>query len=204
MRHTVGMATHLTARARARAEITAEILDEARRQLAVEGAAGLSLRSIARQLGMVSSAIYRYVDSRDELLTRLIVEAYESLGSRCRVRRRGQCRATRCRTLGRHGGGDPRLGPRPATRVHAALRVTGAGLRRTRRHGGPGHAGDAGAALDRPRRRRRWSTDDSPITVEVDPRLGDDLDRSPDSSSFPSPPPPRWPCWRHGHSCSDS
>ncbi len=47
----------------------------------MEGAAGLSLRSIARELGMVSSAIYRYVDSRDDLLTRLIVEAYESLGS---------------------------------------------------------------------------------------------------------------------------
>jgi AcrR family transcriptional regulator len=30
---------------------------------------------------MVSSAIYRYVDSRDALLTRLIVEAYDSLGA---------------------------------------------------------------------------------------------------------------------------
>jgi AcrR family transcriptional regulator len=72
--------THRTARARARAQITGEILDEARRQLAVEGAAALSLRSIARELGMVSSAIYRYVDSRDALLTQLIVEAYDSLG----------------------------------------------------------------------------------------------------------------------------
>jgi AcrR family transcriptional regulator len=74
------MATHRTARARARAEITGEILDEARRQLAVEGASGLSLRSIARELGMVSSAVYRYVDSRDALLTQLIVESYDSLG----------------------------------------------------------------------------------------------------------------------------
>jgi len=80
MRHTGAMPAHRTARARARAAITGEIMDEARRQLAAEGAASLSLRSIARELGMVSSAIYRYVDSRDDLLTRLIVESYNSLG----------------------------------------------------------------------------------------------------------------------------
>jgi len=40
-----------------------------RRQLVDQGAAGLSLRAIARDLGMVSSAVYRYVSSRDELLT---------------------------------------------------------------------------------------------------------------------------------------
>ena len=69
------------ARERARAEITAEITAEARRQLAVDGAAGLSLRAVARELGMVSSAIYRYVASRDELLTLLIIEAYDALGA---------------------------------------------------------------------------------------------------------------------------
>ncbi len=52
----------------------------ARRQLAEVGAAGLSLREVAREIGMVSSAVYRYVDSRDDLLTRLIVEAYDALG----------------------------------------------------------------------------------------------------------------------------
>ena len=67
------------ARERARAEITAEITAEARRQLAVDGAAGLSLRAVARQLGMVSSGIYRYVANRDELLTMLIIEAYDAL-----------------------------------------------------------------------------------------------------------------------------
>ena len=55
-------------------------MDAARRQLAEVGAAGLSLREVAREIGMVSSAIYRYVDSRDDLLTRLIVEAYDGLG----------------------------------------------------------------------------------------------------------------------------
>lgn len=68
------------ARARARAEITAEITATARRHLASHGAAGLSLRAVARDLGMVSSAVYRYVASRDELLTTLIIEAYDALG----------------------------------------------------------------------------------------------------------------------------
>jgi AcrR family transcriptional regulator len=52
----------------------------AHRQLAEVGAAAISLRSIAREVGMVSSAVYRYVESRDDLLTRLIVEAYDALG----------------------------------------------------------------------------------------------------------------------------
>lgn len=68
-------------RQQARARITAELMAAARRQLAEVGAAGLSLREIAREIGMVSSAVYRYVESRDELLTRLIVESYDALGA---------------------------------------------------------------------------------------------------------------------------
>ncbi|MER5597479.1 TetR/AcrR family transcriptional regulator [Streptomyces sp. NPDC002265] len=68
------------ARARARVEVTAAIKDEARRQLAADGAAKLSLRAVARELGMVSSALYRYFPSRDDLLTALIIDAYNSLG----------------------------------------------------------------------------------------------------------------------------
>ncbi|MEV7424747.1 MULTISPECIES: TetR/AcrR family transcriptional regulator [unclassified Streptomyces] len=68
------------ARERARSEITASIKDEARRQLAATGAAQLSVRAVARELGMVSSAVYRYFPSRDELLTALIIDAYDELG----------------------------------------------------------------------------------------------------------------------------
>lgn len=68
------------ARERARIEVTAAIKDEARKQLAAEGAAKLSLRAVARELGMVSSALYRYFASRDELLTALIVDAYDAVG----------------------------------------------------------------------------------------------------------------------------
>jgi AcrR family transcriptional regulator len=71
----------LTARERARAELTREIKEEARRQLATSGADGLSLRAVARSLGMVSSALYRYYPSRDDLLTALIIDAYNAVGS---------------------------------------------------------------------------------------------------------------------------
>ena len=69
-----------TARQRVRAELTREIKHEARRQLASHGAEGLSLRAVARELGMVSSALYRYFPSRDDLLTALIIDAYDALG----------------------------------------------------------------------------------------------------------------------------
>lgn len=52
----------------------------AREQIALNGASNLSLREIARDLGMASSAMYRYFDSRDHLLTALIIESYDVLG----------------------------------------------------------------------------------------------------------------------------
>ncbi|MHA6758889.1 TetR/AcrR family transcriptional regulator [Streptacidiphilus sp. PAMC 29251] len=61
-------------------KLTHEIKEEARRQLAVEGPQKLSLRAVARELGMVSSALYRYFPSRDDLLTALIIDAYNALG----------------------------------------------------------------------------------------------------------------------------
>jgi AcrR family transcriptional regulator len=67
-------------RERARAELVAAIKAAAQRQLAEAGAATLSLRAIARELEMASSAIYRYFPSRDELLTALIVDAYDAIG----------------------------------------------------------------------------------------------------------------------------
>lgn len=63
-----------------RAELTREIAEVARQHLASEGAAALSLRAVARELGMASSAVYRYFPSRDDLLTALIVDAYNALG----------------------------------------------------------------------------------------------------------------------------
>ena len=70
-----------TARERARAELTREFKDAAKRHLAEHGGADLSVRAISRELGMAPSAIYRYYPSRDHLLTALIVDAYDAVGA---------------------------------------------------------------------------------------------------------------------------
>ncbi len=57
----------------------AEIRDVARKQLAVTGAAALSLRAVAREMGLTAPALYRYYDDRDALLTALIVDGYNGL-----------------------------------------------------------------------------------------------------------------------------
>jgi AcrR family transcriptional regulator len=95
-----------TARERARKEVTAEIVEAAKKQLAEVGPQQLSLRAVARDVGMVSSAVYRYFPSRDDLLTTLIVEAYTALGEAVEhaegAVRRGDFRArwrTACRAI---------------------------------------------------------------------------------------------------------
>ena len=86
-----------SARERARAEVMSELLAAARARLEADGSAGLSLRAVARDLGMASSAVYRYVESRDALLTLLIIEAYDSVGSA----------AEEAAVRARDGGADP-------------------------------------------------------------------------------------------------
>jgi len=56
-----------------------EIKAVARRHLATDGA-NLSLRAVARDMDMVSSALYRYFASRDDLLTALIIDGYAAIG----------------------------------------------------------------------------------------------------------------------------
>ena len=68
------------ARQRARSEVVEAIKTTAAQHLAQSGAAALSLRAVARDLGLVSSALYRYFPSRDALLTALIVDAYDAVG----------------------------------------------------------------------------------------------------------------------------
>jgi AcrR family transcriptional regulator len=66
-----------TARDFARAELTRAILAKAREQLAEVGPGELSVRQIARDLGMASSAVYRYFPSRDQLITALLIQCYD-------------------------------------------------------------------------------------------------------------------------------
>jgi AcrR family transcriptional regulator len=68
-----------TARERVRRELTSEIKEVALAQLASSGGAALSLRAIAREMGMASSALFRYFRNRDALLTALIIDSYSSL-----------------------------------------------------------------------------------------------------------------------------
>jgi AcrR family transcriptional regulator len=51
----------------------------ARQQMADYGTAGLSLRAIARQMGITAPAIYNYFPRLDDLITALIVDAFTDL-----------------------------------------------------------------------------------------------------------------------------
>lgn len=63
----------------ARRATTAAILLAARREIAKHGGGGLSMRRVAREVDLVSSAVYRYFPSREALLTAMILESYEHL-----------------------------------------------------------------------------------------------------------------------------
>lgn len=56
------------------------IKETAWRQIAETGASAMSLRAIARELGITAPAIYNYFPRRDDLVTELIVDAFNSLG----------------------------------------------------------------------------------------------------------------------------
>jgi AcrR family transcriptional regulator len=71
----------LTRRERVRAATIDEIKETARQQIAEHGAASLSLRAIAGEMGMTAPALYRYFEGRDDLVTALIVDAYHSLAA---------------------------------------------------------------------------------------------------------------------------
>ena len=62
------------------ANLRERIKETAWRQIAEKGAATLSLRAIARELGITAPAIYNYFPRRDDLVTALIVDAFTSFG----------------------------------------------------------------------------------------------------------------------------
>lgn len=66
-------------RQRMRAGTVREIKDAARARLVAEGVEGVTLRAIARDLGMTAPGLYRYFDSREALLTELIADLYDEL-----------------------------------------------------------------------------------------------------------------------------
>ena len=68
-------------REESRERTTAAILAAAREEIAAHGGGGLSMRAVAREVGMVSSAVYRYFPTREALLTAMILESYEGLAA---------------------------------------------------------------------------------------------------------------------------
>lgn len=77
----MGEATQ-TRRARLRAETSSEIKAIALAHMAAEGPAAISLRAVAREMGMTAGAIYSYFDTRDELVSALVADVYDSLAER--------------------------------------------------------------------------------------------------------------------------
>jgi AcrR family transcriptional regulator len=71
----------LSRRERLREATYEEIKSIARRQMAEQGAAAISLRGIATQMGMAAPSLYNYYKSREDLITALIVEAFSSLAA---------------------------------------------------------------------------------------------------------------------------
>ncbi|MDD5369474.1 MAG: TetR/AcrR family transcriptional regulator [Anaerolineaceae bacterium] len=61
--------------------LSAAIKETAWKQIAGSGAPSLSLRAIARELGITAPAIYNYFPDRDALVTALITDAFTSLGA---------------------------------------------------------------------------------------------------------------------------
>jgi AcrR family transcriptional regulator len=68
-----------TRRERLRETTFAEIKSVARQQMAEQGTASISLRAIASQMGMAAPSLYNYFKSRDDLITALLIEAFNSL-----------------------------------------------------------------------------------------------------------------------------
>lgn len=70
-----------TRRQRQHDNVREEVKAIARQQMAAQGTASLSIRAIAREMEITSQALYRYFASRDELITALIVDAFNSHGA---------------------------------------------------------------------------------------------------------------------------
>ena len=71
----------LSRRERARAATIEEIKDTALRLMRESGTTDVRFADIAREMGMTAPALYRYFADSDELLTALIVDAFDDLGA---------------------------------------------------------------------------------------------------------------------------
>ena len=66
-------------RDQAREQTLADIKAAARRLLREKGPTGVQLRPVAREVGLTAPALYRYVDSLDDLVQLMAVDAFDEL-----------------------------------------------------------------------------------------------------------------------------
>ena len=66
-------------RDRVRADTVREIKETARQVLVKHGVDGLALRAVAREMGMTAPALYRYFDSREDLVENVVADLYDEL-----------------------------------------------------------------------------------------------------------------------------
>ncbi len=78
------MVQALSRRDRVRAATTQEIIQTARRLLVEQGPTAVTLRAIAREMGMTAPALYRYFDSHEELLKSLVADIFTELANHVR------------------------------------------------------------------------------------------------------------------------
>ena len=71
----------LSRRERVREATLAEIKEIARRHLVEFGVSGVSLRAIAREMGMTAPGLYRYVEGIDALLVAIAADMYKDLAA---------------------------------------------------------------------------------------------------------------------------
>jgi AcrR family transcriptional regulator len=69
----------LNRRDRVRADTLRKIKATARRVLVDQGVDGLALRAVAREMGMTAPGLYRYFDSREDLVEHVVADLYDEL-----------------------------------------------------------------------------------------------------------------------------
>src|SRR5262245_6727891 len=74
-----------TRRSRQRRELLADIEHEARRQLVAGGPTSVTMRGIARAVGLSPASLYTYFASLDDVFTALLLGSYRSLAAATRA-----------------------------------------------------------------------------------------------------------------------
>ncbi len=91
-----------TRRERIRVSTIDEIKTTAWKQVAEQGAASLSLRAIAREMGMTAPGLYRYFKDRDGLVTALLIDAFDSFSTTLEFGSRDMRGRRSCRSISLH------------------------------------------------------------------------------------------------------